>query len=43
MVLPGGFGNYRVEGKLTREAFNATYKSAADQGTMTLQRPEKAD
>jgi hypothetical protein len=40
MVLPGGFGNYRVEGKLTGDAFDATYKSAGDQGTMTLRRPE---
>jgi hypothetical protein len=40
MVLPGGFGNYQVEGRLTRDTFKATYRSAADHGTMTLQRPE---
>lgn len=39
MILPGGFGKYQVEGKLTRETFTATYRSAADRGAMTLQRP----
>lgn len=42
MVLPGGFGNYKVEGKLTRDTFEATYKSAADHGKMTLKRPAAA-
>lgn len=40
MVLPGGLGNYQVKGRLTRDTFKATYRSAADHGTMTLQRPE---
>jgi hypothetical protein len=39
MVLPGGFGTYEVEGRLTRDSFTATYQSEADHGTMTLQRP----
>ncbi len=39
MVLPGGFGNYQVEGLLTKDNFNATYKSDGDNGTMTLGRP----
>lgn len=39
MVLPGGFGEYEVNGKLTRDSFTATYRSEADHGTMTLERP----
>lgn len=39
MSLPGGFGNYQVEGRLTRESFTATYRSKGDRGTMTLKRP----
>ncbi len=39
MELPGGFGTYRVKGKLTADAFDATYSSANDRGTMTLRRP----
>jgi hypothetical protein len=39
MKLPGGFGNYQVEGKLTRETFNAIYQGAGDKGTMKLKRP----
>ena len=39
MQLPGGLGNYQVEGRLTRDTFHATYRSAADHGTMTLRRP----
>lgn len=39
MSLPGGFGNYQVEGRLTRESFSATYRSKGDRGTMTLNRP----
>jgi hypothetical protein len=43
MVLPGGFGTYEVNGTLTRESFTATYRSAADHGTMTLQRPPEME
>ena len=39
MALPCGFGNYQVEGRLSRETFNATYQSEGDRGTMTLKRP----
>ena len=39
MKLPGGLGTYQVKGKLTREAFTATYQSAGDRGTMSLKRP----
>lgn len=39
MMLPGGLGNYQVEGRLTRDSFNATYQSNDDHGTMTLKRP----
>jgi hypothetical protein len=39
MVLPGGFGNYQVRGRLTRDSFTATYESEGDRGTMTLERP----
>ncbi len=39
MVLPGGFGNYQVEGRITRDDFTATYRSEGDNGTMTLKRP----
>jgi hypothetical protein len=39
MPLPGGLGIYQVRGRLTRDAFDATYHSAADHGTMTLRRP----
>ena len=39
MQLPGGLGNYQVEGRLTRDTFQATFRSAADHGTMTLRRP----
>jgi hypothetical protein len=39
MTLPGGFGSYRVEGRLTRDSFATTYRSEADHGTMTLKRP----
>jgi hypothetical protein len=39
MVLPGGFGNYQVEGSLTHDSFTATYQSDGDRGTMTLKRP----
>ena len=39
MLLPSGLGVYQVNGRLTRESFNATYRSAADHGTMTLRRP----
>jgi hypothetical protein len=39
MTLPGGFGNYKVEGRLTRDSFTATYRSKGDRGTMTLKRP----
>lgn len=39
MTLPGGFGTYRVNGLLTRDAFNATYHSKGDHGTMILHRP----
>ena len=42
MVLPGGFGNYQVKGRLTRDSFTATYQSEGDRGTMTLKRPEPA-
>ena len=39
MKLPGGLGTYQVKGKLTSEAFTATYQSAGDRGTMSLKRP----
>jgi hypothetical protein len=39
MVLPGGFGTYEVEGRLTRDTFEAVYKSKGDHGTMSLRRP----
>jgi hypothetical protein len=39
MELPGGLGTYQVSGLLTRDRFEATYRSAADHGTMTLKRP----
>jgi hypothetical protein len=39
MALPGGMGTYRVEGRLTRDSFNATYRSEADHGTMAMKRP----
>ncbi len=39
MVLPVGLGTYRVDGRLTRETFSATYQSARDRGTMELRRP----
>lgn len=39
MVLPGGFGTYQVDGRLTRDSFTATYQSEGDRGTMTLKRP----
>jgi hypothetical protein len=39
MDLPGGFGTYQVEGRLTRDSFTATYQSDGDRGTMTLKRP----
>jgi hypothetical protein len=39
MALPGGFGTYQVEGRLTRDSFTATYRSEGDRGTMTLRRP----
>jgi len=39
MELPGGFGTYMVTGKLTRDTFSATYRSAEDHGTFFLKRP----
>jgi hypothetical protein len=39
MTLPGGLGTYQVKGRLTRDSFDATYRSAADHGTLTLRRP----
>lgn len=39
MVLPGGFGTYHVEGRLTRDSFTATYQSDGDHGSMNLKRP----
>lgn len=39
MSLPGGFGTYQVEGRLTRDSFNSTYHSKVDSGTMILRRP----
>ena len=39
MTLPGGLGTYQVKGLLTGNSFDATYRSAADHGTMTLRRP----
>lgn len=41
MKLPGGFGNYQVEGNLTRDTFTATYRGAEDRGVMTLKRPAR--
>lgn len=42
MSLPGGLGNYQVEGRFTRESFIATYRSKGDNGTMTLKRPSSS-
>ena len=39
MILPAGLGTYRVDGRLTREAFVAEYQSANDCGKMELRRP----
>ncbi len=39
MALPGGFGVYRVDGRVSRDSFSATYRSAGDRGTMTMKRP----
>lgn len=39
MTLPGGLGTYQVKGLLTRNSCDATYRSAADHGTITLRRP----
>ena len=39
MALPGRLGTYQVKGLLTRNSFDATYRSAADHGTLTLRRP----
>ncbi|MCF7733007.1 MAG: hypothetical protein K9N23_15065 [Akkermansiaceae bacterium] len=39
MSLPGGLGTYRVEGRLTRDTFEAGYRSTGDHGTMSLRRP----
>lgn len=39
MELPGGFGTYRVQGRVTAERFDVTYRSRGDHGTMTLRRP----
>lgn len=39
MELPGGLGTYQVNGRLTRETFDATYQGAGDRGTMSLKRP----
>jgi hypothetical protein len=39
MTLPGGFGIYRVAGKVTRDTFSATYRSDGDHGTFSLKRP----
>jgi len=41
MVLPAGLGTYQVDGRLTREAFVAGYRSAGDRGTMDLRRPPR--
>lgn len=40
MRLPGGLGTYQVKGRLTRDTFDATFRSAADHGSMTLRRPD---
>jgi hypothetical protein len=37
--MPGGLEAYRVGGLLTRDTFEATYRSVADNGTLSLQRP----
>ncbi len=40
MELPGGFGNYQVEGKVTPTEFDAEYRAEqGDHGTFELQRP----
>ena len=39
MALPVGLGTYKVDGKLTRDTFSATYRSAEDHGTFSLKRP----
>jgi hypothetical protein len=39
MELPGGMGVYQVDGRLTKETFEATFQSKGDRGTMTLKRP----
>lgn len=40
MELPGGFGTYTVEGRVTPERFEARYRSKGDRGVMSLRRPE---
>ncbi|MFZ9936154.1 MAG: hypothetical protein ACO3JG_03750 [Luteolibacter sp.] len=39
MALPGGGGVYRVDGRVSRDSFSATYRSEGDSGTMTMKRP----
>jgi hypothetical protein len=39
MKLPGGLGTYQVEGRLSRDTFEATYRSTADHGSLSLRRP----
>lgn len=41
MELPGGFGTYAVEGRVTPQHFEARYRSdSGDRGVMELSRPE---
>lgn len=39
MELPGGFGRYRVVGRVDPETFDVRYHSRGDRGTMSLRRP----
>jgi len=41
MELPGGFGTYTIDGRLTATEFKARFTSdRGDRGTMTLSRPK---
>lgn len=42
MELPGGMGVYQVDGRLTKDKFEATFQSKGDRGKMTLIRPGAA-
>lgn len=43
MELPGGWGTFRVKGRLTAERFEARFESEDDRGTMNLRRPVRGE